>query len=338
MKILYLVHPENDYGESFLYNGLTTLLGEDNVILYPQKLSYMGFSDSSYILWRENKRGFTNPAGHTIPRRLRIYPLEEIIDLMPEFDFILLSSPRHYAVHALRFIKRIYGNKIPHPLVYTDFEDGATLCTDIIEEFKPTVVFKRELIEPIGGIYPLPFSSAVPYLIEKFDDQNKTLDLFCTFGFTHQLRKQVIDFLIESKFTDRQYLALDIPDLIREGRYNPLLSYQEYLKAIASSKVAISVRGHGRDTVRYWEIPSFETLFLVSDPGIIIPHPFEDGKNCVQFFALDDLAEKIKYYLSHDEERIKIAKAGKEHLLKYHTNSKRAEYFISIVKKELMLN
>ena len=72
MKCLFLLHPENDYGESFLYNGLATLLGEDNVILYPQKLSYMGFADSSYLLHGENKRGFTNPSGHTVARRLRI--------------------------------------------------------------------------------------------------------------------------------------------------------------------------------------------------------------------------------------------------------------------------
>lgn len=335
IKCLFLVHPENDYGEGFLYNGLATVLGEDNVILYPQKLSYMGFTDSSYLLWGENKRGMTNPAGHTVARKLRIYPFEEIVDLMPEFEFIVLSSPRHYAIHALRFIKKIYGNKIPRPLVYTDFEDSDTLRTDIIEEFNPQVIFKRELIYPIDNVYPLPFSSAVPYLPDKFDDQNKTLDLFCTFGFTHQLRKDVIDFLANSKLTDKQFLALDIPDLIREGKYNALLPYKEYLRMIASSKIAVCVRGHGRDTVRYWEIPAFETLFLVNDPGIIIPDPFTDGVNCVQFNSLDDLADKIKYYLSHDEERIRIAKAGKEHLYNFHSNEKRAKYFLKTIKEKI---
>lgn len=335
MKILFIVHPENDYGESFLYNGLATLLGEDNVILYPQKLSYMGYTDTSYLLHNENKRGMTNPAGHTVARKLRIYPFEEIIDLMPEFDFVVLSSPRHYAVHALRFIKKIYGNRIPKTLVYTDFEDSDTLRTDIIDEFQPSIIFKRELMHPIDNVYSLPFSSAVPYLPEKFDDQTKTLDLFCTFGFTHQLRKQIVDFLIQSKLTDKQYLGLDIPELVRDGTYNPLLPYKEYIKQIASSKIAICVRGHGRDTVRYWEIPAFETLFLVKDPEIIIPNPFTDGVNCVQFDTLDDLADKIKYYLSHDEERIKIAKAGKEHLYTFHSNEKRAEQFLDIIKTKI---
>jgi hypothetical protein len=334
MKCLFLVHPETDYGEGFTYNGLATVLGEDNVILYPQKLSYMGFTDFSYIL-SDGKRGMTNPSGFTVARRLRIYTFEEICDLMPEFDFIVLSSPRHYAVHALRFIKKIYGNKLPKFLVYTDFEDSETLRTDIIEEFNPQVIFKRELTHPIPNVYPLPFSSAVPYLPDTYDDQNKTLDLFCTFGFTHHLRKDVIDFLSTSNLTNSQYLALDIPDLVRSGKYSGLLPYNEYIKRIASAKIAISVRGHGRDTVRYWEIPAFETLFLVNDPGIIIPHPFTDGVNCVQFNTLPDLADKIKYYLSHDEERIKIAKAGKEHLHAWHSNERRAEYFLDIVKEKL---
>jgi len=335
LKLLVLIHPESDWGESFLIQGLFEILGEENVVLFPQKLSYMGYTDSSYLLHGENKRGYTTPPPYFIPRKLRIYTFEEIVDMMHKFDFILLSSPRHYAISALRFIKKVYGGKVPIPLIFLDSEDSDMLRTDIIEEFHPQVIFKRELRAPIDNVYPLPFSSAVPYLPEKFDDQNKILDLFCTFGFTHYLRKDIVDFLSEAKLTESQFLALDIPELIREGKYKPLLSYQDYLKAIASSKIAISVRGHGRDTVRYWEIPAFETLFLVNDPGIIIPHPFTDGLNCVQFNTLDDLADKIKYYLSHDEERIKIAKAGKEHLMNFHTNAKRAEQFLSVIKSKL---
>lgn len=336
MKILCLVHPETDYGESFIYNGLAVLLGEDNVVVYPPKLSYLGITDKFYILHHDrDKRGMTSPSGYMVPKNFRIYAFEEIIEIMSEFDFILLASPRYYAIRALRFIKKIYGNRIPRPLIYVDSEDSDTLRTDIIEEFNPQVIFKRELLAPIDNVYPLPFSSAVPYLTEKFDDQNKTLDLFCTFGFTHQLRKDVIDFLSQAKLTDKQFLALDIPTLIKEGKYNALLPYKEYIKMIASSKIAISVRGHGRDTVRYWEIPAFETLFLVNDPGIIIPNPFTDGVNCVQFNTLDDLADKIKYYLLHDEERIKIAKAGKEHLYNFHSNEKRAAQFLEVIKSKL---
>lgn len=336
MKILFLDEMQQDFGAYFLWNGLNELLGEESLILYPFKLSYLGYTDASYILYADNKkRGMTSWSPYIKKRNLRIFPMEEVVDEMPSIDFIILASPRHYPVHALRFIKQIYNGRIPKPVIFYDAEDSTDLRLDLIEEFKPQVIFKRELTHHIDNVYPLPFSSTIPYLLEKFDDQNKTLDLFCTLGFTHSVRKEVIDFLLERKITESSYLSLDIPEDLRAGKYKPMLSYQDYLNKIAASKIAISIRGHGRDTVRYWEIPSFETLFLINDPGIIIPHPFTDGINCVQFHILDDLEEKIRYYLSHDEERIKIAKAGKEHLYTFHSNEKRAEWFLSIVKEKL---
>ncbi len=47
---------------------------------------------------------------------------------------------------------------------------------------------------------------------------------------------------------------------------------------------------------------------------------------------LDDLKEKIDYYLVHEDEQVTIAKACREHTLKYHINKARAEYFLDIIK------
>lgn len=44
---------------------------------------------------------------------------------------------------------------------------------------------------------------------------------------------------------------------------------------------------------------------------------FEDGKDLVIYKDKDDLKEKIKYYLSHDKERNKIAKTGHKSVQKY---------------------
>jgi spore maturation protein CgeB len=140
--------------------------------------------------------------------------------------------------------------------------------------------------------------------------------------------------MIELDYPD-SYVSLDAE--IRgdyQERNKPRLSYRDYLTKIGQSKIAITVRGHGRDTVRYWEIPGYETLMFICDPGLEIPNDFVDGETAV-FFKQDfsDLKEKIDYYLANDEERIKIAKAGHQHLLKYHTNKARAEYFINILNE-----
>ena len=340
MKILFLDEMQQDYGTYFLFNGLCELLGEDNIILYPFKLSYLGFTDSSYILYDDNhKRGMTSWSPYIKKHNLRIYPFEEIVEEMPNIDFIVLSSPRHYPIHALRFIKQIYG-KIPKPLIFCDFEDSTELRLDLIKEFKPSVVFKRELIQHIENVYPLPFSSCLPYLPfwNEIKDKEKTLDIFGLFGNTYHLRTKFVKFLIECDYSN-SYIGIDsgIVPWQNDERFKipPLKGYRDYLEAMASAKINIVVRGHGRDTVRYWEVASFKTLMLVKDPGIIIPYPYEDKVHCVYFENENDLKEKIDYYLSHNEERKKIANVCFEHTMKYHLNERRAEQFLSIIKEKI---
>ena len=335
MKILYLSHPEADFGEYYLFSGLCQILGDENVVTYPYKKSYFGEVDTSYTL-DDGTTGMTAPGAYIIPRKKNEWNYDEIINRITEFNFIILSSGRTYAVNALKQLKRDFG-EIPLPLVFTEHEDGDNIRYDIINEFNPDIIFKRELLKSSSyqDIYPLPFSSAINGF-PQIDDTQKKYDIFALFGMTWPLRKEVIEKLIEWGHKNT-YLGIDTKiraDMVDMNK--KLLGYTEYLTGIAQSKIAITVRGHGRDTVRRWEIPAYETLMLICDPGIVVPYDFEDGKTAVFFKEnLRDLKDKIDYYLAHDDERIKIAKAGKEHLLKYHTNKKRAEYFLNIVNGKL---
>ena len=330
-KILWLSHNEQDYGCYMAFNGLCELLGQDNVITYPAKLSYLGINDKFYWLHNENKFGATGVASYIKPRRMRIYQLEEIIEEeMQNIDLIVLSSPRIYPIKALRFIKKLYNGKIPKKLAICDNEDGSNIREDLIEEFHPDFIFKRELTHPIQGIHPLPFSAIVPHLdiYKEIENLEKTLDIFALFGNTHEIRSRVVKFLLEQNYPN-SYIGIDKGQLPwqNDERFTipPLKGYNEYLKTMASAKINIVLRGHGRDTVRYWEAASFKTLMLIKDPGIIIPNPYINKVHCVYFEDENDLKEKITYYLSHEEERLAIAKACKEHTLKYHTNKKRIE-------------
>jgi hypothetical protein len=341
MKILFLDEMQQDYGTYYLFNGLCELLGEESLILYPFKLSYLGYTDQSYILYSDNnKRGMTCWSPYIKKRNLRIFPLEEVVEEMPNIDFIVLASPRYYPLHALRFIKLIYGGKIPKPVIFYDAEDSTELRVDLIEEFKPQIIFKRELTQSIENVYPLPFSSCLPYLPfwNEIRDKEKTLDVFALFGNTHHLRSETVKFLLEQNYSN-SYVGID-PGALPwqdDNRFKipPLKCYEDYLRTMASAKINIVIRGHGRDTVRYWEVASFKTLMLVKDPGIIIPYPYEDKGHCVYFDDQNDLKEKIDYYLVHDDEREKIADACYEHTMNFHTNEKSAEYFLKIIKEKL---
>lgn len=65
--------------------------------------------------------------------------------------------------------------------------------------------------------------------------------------------------------------------------------------------------------------------FLLTEDVPTIHTLFEDGKHLVTYKDMDDAVEKAKYYLKHEDEREKIAKAGMEHTLKYHTYRHRIE-------------
>ena len=338
MKILYLAHPEQDYGEYYLFNGLCYLYGSNNIVTYPFKKSYYGLVDKDYILDSGDK-GYTAPGEYIIPKPMNQWDLEEIVNRIAEFNIIILSSGRTYAVQALREIIERFG-KCPLPLVFTDHEDGDNIREDIIDAFKPDAVFKRELIRGsrIPNVMPLPFSSAIDSFPD-IDDQEEKYSIFCCLGSTWPLRREITEKLIEMDYPE-SYISLD--SQIRgdfQEKNKPRLSYKDYLTKIAQSKIAITVRGHGRDTVRYWEIAGYQTLMFICDPGIEIPNNFIDGETAV-FFKEDfsDLKEKLDYYLSHEEERVRIAQAGKEHLRRWHTNQKRAEYFIDALRSKGVLN
>lgn len=333
MKILYLAHPEADYGEYYLFNGLCHLFGSDSIVTYPFKKTYYGLIADDYIL-DDGKPGYTTPEGHITAKEMNEVSYEEVLRNIKSFDFVILSSGRTYAANALRQLRKDLG-MIPRPLIFTEHEDGENFRFDILQEFDPDLFFKRELLaeRPLNGAIPLPFSSANDSFPE-FNDSEKTIDVFASFGATYPLRTEVIQKLIEFNLPNTHF---GIDSEIRgdfQERNKGRLSYEGHLEMIAKSKIAVCVRGHGRDTVRQWEIPGYRTLMLICDPGIRIPNNFEDGKTAVFFKEdLSDLREKIDYYLAHDEERENIATAGREHMLKYHTNKARAEYFMNVLNE-----
>jgi hypothetical protein len=80
----------------------------------------------------------------------------------------------------------------------------------------------------------------------------------------------------------------------------------------------------------------FETMatgsFLLTNWVPSIDELFEDGKHLVLYRSLDEMVDKAKYYLKHDDEREKIAQAGYEEVLAKHKIQDR----IDVILKEFM--
>jgi len=77
----------------------------------------------------------------------------------------------------------------------------------------------------------------------------------------------------------------------------------------------------------------FETLaaggFLLSDHCDELGELFSIGKQIETYHCAEEMADKVKYYLQHEEKRVKIAQNGYQHYLKNYTWKTRMEELLS---------
>lgn len=90
--------------------------------------------------------------------------------------------------------------------------------------------------------------------------------------------------------------------------------HQDYAKAICCTKIGLGLLQKfipETATTRTFEIPACGTFMLAerTDEHLSL---FEEGKEAEFFDSDDELADKVRYYLSHPEERKRIAAAGRQ--------------------------
>lgn len=105
------------------------------------------------------------------------------------------------------------------------------------------------------------------------------------------------------------------PNLLVEAKpvYN-----EDFIKVINSTKINLNfLRKFNRDqhTSRSVEIPACQAFMLAERTKEHL-ELFEEGKEAEFFESTDELLKKIKYYLTHEDERQHIAKSGRERCLK----------------------
>lgn len=303
------------------------------------------------------------------------YTEDDIVDMIKsrQFGLIVLASGHRANTIALARLRDKFGggnigmNNLP-PLVYLDAGERDEVNQHWIHLYHPKIIFKSVLTPEVyqemknrygWNIYALPHSSflagknlrtvvsefnlrdapervrentpdfakdGVPDSIT-FNDNDKVIDIFYAFGPTYDKRAELIR-TIDGFINNHAYIGI-------KKRTD---EYHGFLDTIAHSRIAVSMRGSGRDTTRYWDIPLFRTLMLCDGTmGAIHPYPFEHGKTAIFYDEnrLNDIPGILQYYLEHEKERRTIAEAGFEHIRKYHTNAARATYFLEIVGKEL---
>ncbi len=351
-KVLMLAHPEMDHLAYMMFDGLCKVLGAQNIFVYPFVWHYTGGVDQDYIL-DDGKKGYTAPPGYVSSHDNPNLSFDELAGMMDEFDIVYLSSARTYAVKALRQFKERFGNNMP-VLVFSEGEDYQSLCTvEMIKRaFNPAVCFKRELLQTdldarkdLYPLYPLPFSSLTDNLAP--DNPDKDIDVFALFGNTYPVREDLVKLINASELVKKYKIHVGIDHFSNEpekavwqdpNRFNihPLVQYRQFHDYMARAKINIVARGWGYDTLRRFEAPCYSGLVMSDDIPVLNPHPFRDGEHIVYFKnSLQGLISTIEYFLTHDGDRERIGKAGREYCMKHHTTEARARYFLEKIEEHV---
>ena len=110
----------------------------------------------------------------------------------------------------------------------------------------------------------------------------------------------------------------------------------EMPKVFHTSKINLNMTMRPIETglsLRVWDILGCGG-FLLTNYQAEIPEYFEIGKDLETYESMEELEQKVKYYLTHDEERIEIAINGYEKTAKLHTYEMRITEMIRILSKQ----
>lgn len=107
----------------------------------------------------------------------------------------------------------------------------------------------------------------------------------------------------------------------------------EMPKVFQASKINLNMTIRPIETglsLRVWDILGCGG-FLLTNYQSEIPDYFEAGKDLETYESLEELEQKIQYYLTHEEERVEIAIHGYEKVAKHHTYEIRLAQMLKIL-------
>jgi len=122
----------------------------------------------------------------------------------------------------------------------------------------------------------------------------------------------------------------------RDQLVTSAIKFAGYPILLRKSKILIN-------SVNYWksvnykilEASSCGTMVLTDKPDELDNYGLIDGEHLVIYNGVNDLEEKLNYYLSHDEERELIAKTGCDFVREHHNTNVRVKQMTQIMENNL---
>ena len=116
----------------------------------------------------------------------------------------------------------------------------------------------------------------------------------------------------------------DVPSSLKQNFRGYALG-KDMLEVFSAAKLTVNIHG---DFMRYGgNMRLFEAagvgVFQIADDLPGVHQWFTEGETIVTFRDLDDLRQKVAYYLNHDDERQAITQRARDHVYQHHTYDQR---------------
>lgn len=362
MKVLYLTDPALDYLADQIYTGLCKVLGWQNIFDFPKKAAY--HDPAARVAYLPQNPGHDASVDDLV-RRIREHRV----------DLVLVSSPRRGTLEAYHLLAKhvafpptVLLDGEDDSRIRADVYRSVGAGLYFKRELKPAVEARRSGLrsrwtvsqgdsDEFSRIHPLPFSvMEVP--VHSPVAKPPDIDISFLGRASHRKRVRAVNLLRRSAdirfeggvYVDsgdrRSKLGNSLFDIVRAKLCGDLLvpvtergcrlGTEEYQALLHRSKMALSIRGGGFDTLRYWEIVASKTLLISEPPDILIPNNFEHGVHAMFCRSdLRDLPALVRRLRDDDAARGRMVNAAFEHLTAFHTSERRAAYLLDTCRRFL---
>ena len=260
-------------------------------------------------------------------------PRIELVDSEKESDFV-------FQFYYIGKHKKYYSQTFPpNKTVIIDYHDNPRWMCPI----KHLAYFKRSWVEMVDkGDYtvkepisrPPNFYPLVLAIMDEFiigEDIKRDVMLSCTLRRKNVKRNANRIRILE--FIER----MDIQGKTQIGQFNrgimgrfDGIDMREYFRLLRRSRIVVTCNpGKWEGDHRTWETFANGALVFVDRMWTPLTHPLIDGKHCIFYElsnrGLEELREKILYFLQNPTQSDTIAKAGHEFTMKHHRASNRID-------------
>lgn len=148
-----------------------------------------------------------------------------------------------------------------------------------------------------------------------------------------QRRRALIE--LSKYFNVNVYSNSDVSDLVRVRYMGSVDYWSEMPKVFRESKINLNFTIPNIKSgipLRVWDVLGSKG-FLLTNYQAEIPYYFTEGEDLVCFDGVEDLREKVAYYLSHEEERLQIAENGYKKVKEHHSYVRRVQEMLHIIEE-----